>query len=117
MKAELAIAFLADFLRERSVQVFGSTPRVIDRSQWGAGSTYESANKVGSHPADAALSRRDAADEAGRSAAIPALRKEGFSSTSKVSDPRASEALMQMRGDDGAGTDHASVLAAYGEND
>lgn len=99
------------------MQIFGSAPRVIDRSHWGTGSTYESANKVGSHPADVALLRRDTAGEPGRSAAIPALRNEGFGSTSKVSDPRASDALMQMRGDNGARTDQASVFAAYGEND
>ena len=100
------------------MHIYGSTPRVIDRSQWGAGSTYESANKVGSHPADAALSRLGAAAaEPGRSAAISALRDEGFGSApAKVSDPRASDAMMRMRGDDGAHADHASVLAAYGEN-
>lgn len=98
------------------MQVFGSTPRMIDRSQWEPGSTYESANRVGSHPADAVLSRRDAAAEPGRSAAMSALRNEGFGSTSKVSDPRASDAMMRMRGDDGAHADHASVLATYGEN-
>ena len=48
---------MQDFLRERSVQIYSSTPRMIDRSQWGAGSTYDSANKVGSHPADAAEPR------------------------------------------------------------
>jgi hypothetical protein len=111
------LSVLCKTLRERFVQIFGSAPRVIDRSHWGTGSTYESANKVGSHPADAALLRRDAAGEPGRSAAIPALRSEGFGSTSKVSDPRASDTLMQMRGDNGARADHASVFAAYSEND
>ena len=45
-------------LREQSVQVHGSTPRAIDRSQWEQKSTYDSANKVGSHPADASLASR-----------------------------------------------------------
>lgn len=100
------------------MQIYGSIPKVIDRSQWDAGSTYESANKVGSHPADAVLSRLASPDgEPGRSAAIPALRSQGiWSAPEKISDPRASDALMQMRGDDGASTDHQSAFAAYGEN-
>jgi len=100
------------------VQVYGSVPRLIDRSQWGPQSTYESANKVGSHPADAAFAKRGSATEPGRSAAMSALRSEGFGSTTKVSDPRASDAMMRMQGkhEAGATADHASVFAAYGEN-
>lgn len=100
------------------MQIHGSMPRVIDRSQWDTGSTYESANKVGSHPADAVLSRLASPNgEPGRSAAIPALRSQGLGSApEKICDPRASDALMQMRGDDGASADHGSVLTAYGEN-
>jgi len=93
-------------------------PRVIDRSPWEAGSTYESANRVGSHPADAVLVKRYAAGEPGRSAAMAALRSEGFGSTSKLSDPRASDAVMQLQRNGGSdtGADYAFVLAAYGEN-
>jgi len=100
------------------VYVYNSMPRVVDRSQWGAGSTYESANKVGSHPADAVLSRRNAAGEPGRSAAMSALRNEGFGSMAKVSDPRASETMMQIQRSNVASgsADYASVLAAYSEH-
>ena len=100
------------------MQVFGSMPRVIDRSHWGTDSTYDSANKVGSHPADAVLSSLASPDgEPGRSAAIPALRNQGLGSApEKISDPRSSDALMRLRGDDGARVDHGSVFAAYGEN-
>ena len=48
-----------------------------------------------------------------------ALRNERFGSMlEKISDPRISDAMMQMQRNDGAGigTDHGSVFAAYGEN-
>jgi hypothetical protein len=98
------------------VQIYGSTPRVIDRSQWG--STYDSANKVGSHPADASLTAHGRqASDATRNAAVSALRNERFGSMlEKISDPRASDTMMQMQRNDGAGMDRASVFAAYGEN-
>ncbi len=101
------------------MQIYGSTPRVIDRSQWGTGSTYESANKVGSHPADAALSSggNSQAPDAARNAAVSALRNERFGSMlEKISDPRASDTMMRMSRSDGAGADHGSIFAAYGEN-
>lgn len=112
---------MQDFLREWSVQIYGSTPRVIDRSQWGAGSTYDSANKVGSHPADAALASRGDSHtpDATRNAAVSALHNERFGSMlQKLSDPRASDAMMQMQRADaaGSGVDHRSAFAAYGEN-
>lgn len=100
------------------MHIFGSTPRLVDRSQWRAGSTYESANQVGSHPADSTLSRIGAGGtDAARSAAIHALRREGFGPGAvSISDPRASDAMMQMRPGEGVRSDYASVLAAYGEN-
>lgn len=106
---------LQDFLRERSVQIYGSTPRMIDRSQWG--STYDSANRVGSHPADSALASRSDSQspDATRNAAVSALHNERFGSMlEKISDPRASDAMMRMPRDTGAA--HASVFAAYGES-
>jgi hypothetical protein len=117
LKFPAAMVLVQDFLRERSVQIYGSTPRVIDRSQWGTGSTYDSANKVGSHPADAALASRgdSQSSDATRNAAVSALHNERFGSMlQKLSDPQASDAMMQMQRSDGA--DHASAFAAYGEN-
>ena len=102
------------------MQIYGSTPKVIDRSQWGTRSTYDSANKVGSHPADAALASRgdSQSPDATRNAAVSALHNERFGSMlEKISDPRTSDAMMRMRGDAvESGADHASVIAAYGEN-
>jgi hypothetical protein len=102
------------------VLINSSTPRVIDRSQWGTGSTYERANQVGSHPADAALaSRRGGQQPDGvRDTAASALRNARFGSMlEKISDPRASDALMRMQGDMADGSaDRSSVFAAYDEN-
>lgn len=100
------------------MQIHGSTPRVIDRSQWEQRSTYDSANKVGTHPADASLgSRGNQSPDAALSTAFSALRNERFGTMlEKISDPRASAALMDMRQGDGAGTDQNSVFAAYSEN-
>ena len=101
------------------MQIYGSTPRMIDRSQWGTGSTYESANRVGSHPADAALTSRGDSHtpDATRNAAVSALHNERFGSMlQKIGDPRASDAMMRMQRNDGTGADHGSVFAAYGEN-
>jgi hypothetical protein len=94
---------------------------MIDRSQWETGSTYDSANKVGTHHADAGLASRGASQspDAARDAAVSALRNERFGSMlEKISDPRASDAMMRMQRNDGAGSgaDHGSVFAAYGEN-
>ena len=101
------------------MQISGSIPRAIDRSQWGTGSTYDSANKVGSHPADAALASRGGGEpDSTRDTAVSALRNERFGSMlEKISDPRASDALMRMRGDDGVAVDQGSVFAAYGESE
>ena len=98
-----------------------STPRVIDRSQWETGSTYERANKVGSHPADAALTSRGGGQQPDptRDTAASALRNARFGSMLEtISDPRASDALMRMQSDQtgGGSADPGSVLAAYGEN-
>lgn len=105
------------------MQIYGSAPRVIDRSQWGSGgSTYESANKVGSHPADSALGARatGGVPETVRDAALSALRNERFGTMlATISDPRSSDAVMRMSADAsgaGTGTDHGSVFAAYGES-
>ncbi|MEQ1937144.1 hypothetical protein ABMA46_02710 [Mesorhizobium sp. CN5-321] len=105
-------------LREQSVQVHGSTPRAIDRSQWEQKSTYDSANKVGSHPADASLaSRNGQAGDATLSTAFSALRNERFGTMlEKIGDPRASAALVDMRQSDGASADHGSVFAAYSQS-
>ena len=103
------------------MHIYGSTPRLIDRSQWEPGATYESANKVGTHPADAMFSAHDGtqAPDAPRSLAQSALRNERFGSMlEKISDPRSSDALMRLgRGDEAGGVDHAAAFAAYGEND
>jgi hypothetical protein len=103
------------------VHIYGSTPRLIDRSQW-EGSTYESANKVGSHPADAAFSTRNGGrpPDAPRSLAESALRNERFGSMlEKIGDPRTSDALMRMgQGNQaGGGTDHAAAFAAYKDSE
>jgi hypothetical protein len=93
---------------------------LIDRSRWEGGSTYESANKVGSHPADAAFSAHGGGQspDAPRSLAEAALRNERFGSMlEKIGDPRTSDALMLMGGSETDGrADHAAAFAAYEEN-
>ena len=103
------------------MQIYGSMPGVIDRSQRGTGSTYDSANKVGSHPADAMLASRGDSHtpDATRNAAVSALHNQRFGSMlEQISDPRSSDAMLRMGVDAaaGSGADHASAFAAYGEN-
>lgn len=82
--------------------------------------TYDSANRVGSHPADAAIrSRRAAGDvDPARSVALAALRNERFGSAlAQISDPRASDALMLMgRNAEPMATALGTVLSGYLEN-
>jgi hypothetical protein len=52
-----------------------------------------------------------------RRVALSALHNERFSAAlAKLSDPRSSDAMMLMRRDDSASTDHASVLSSYADN-
>ena len=82
--------------------------------------TYDSANKVGSHPADAAIRSRRAAGDAdpARSVALAALRNDRFGSAlAQISDPRASDALMLMGRDaESMATAFETVLSGYLEN-
>lgn len=92
----------------------------LDRTSPSGGSTYESANKVGSHPADSLIESRLASNKAGtgRDAALSALRNDRFGSVlEKISDPRSSDALTFLRnGTEASGTDFGSALSRYAEN-
>lgn len=54
--------------------------------------------------------------QAARQTALSALHNERFGAMlERISDPRSSEAVMMMRGGEGAAKDQASVLSSYTE--
>lgn len=106
----------AKLLKEFSVNIYGSSPRPIDRMPSAIGrSSYGSANEV--RPGDAGGSDVEAA----RNAALSALRNDRFGTMlTKITEPAASGALMTMKRDAGdtgsAGAAFNSVLSSYLEN-
>lgn len=104
--------------REAWMLVSGSAPRIVDRSQWDPGSTYQSANRVGSHASDAVLGARpDVSNaDAAKGVALSALRNDRFGSMLEtISNPQSSGAVAFMKqGSDGS--DIGAALSGYAEN-
>jgi hypothetical protein len=94
----------------------GRSPHVADTAP--APSPGDAATAAANRPAlSPETVRHEQSVSSARDTALSALRNERFGSMlEKISDPRASDTMMQMQRNDGAGMDRASVFAAYGEN-
>jgi hypothetical protein len=100
-----------------NLHIDSAMPRLGERMPAG-GSTYESANRVGSHPADAAFSTRHPPSEVdgARHAALSALRNDRFGTMlEKISDPQSSGTLA-LAGRATSGVNFQTAASSYAEN-